>query len=128
MSGMLTCILSDFIIKLPPLLKCFTFSHESRLEKIKVFAYAKTKAQISCAVTALLISYMDSTILLLPKSEILAIFCSCTGRFVSDLVRNPEDRFSRVMPQYDMFFLPCTSTSVLNILNVSPTFIALLCL
>ena len=24
----------------------------------------------------------------------LAIFCSCTARFVSDQVRNPEDRFS----------------------------------
>ena len=24
----------------------------------------------------------------------LAIFCSCTVRFVSDLVENPEDRFS----------------------------------
>ena len=35
--------------------------------------------------------YMDSTIPLLSKSE---IFCGCTARFVSDLVRNPEDRFS----------------------------------
>ena len=34
----------------------------------------------------------DSTIPLLPKSE--AIFCGCTARFVSDLVGNPEDRFS----------------------------------
>ena len=24
----------------------------------------------------------------------LAIFCGCTARFVSELVRNPEDRFS----------------------------------
>ena len=40
--------------------------------------------------------YTDSTIPLLPKSEIkaLAIFCGCTARFVSDLVGNPEDRFS----------------------------------
>ena len=42
--------------------------------------------------------YTDSTIPLLPKSEIsnlpLAIFCGCTARFVSDLVVNPEDRFS----------------------------------
>ena len=43
--------------------------------------------------------YIDSTILLLPLSEIsclwaLAIFCGCTTRFVSDLVGNPEDRFS----------------------------------
>ena len=28
--------------------------------------------------------------------KLLALFCDCTGRFVSDLVGNPEDRFSRV--------------------------------
>ena len=42
--------------------------------------------------------YIDSTIPLLSKSEIfkpLAIFCGCTARFVSDLVGNPEDRFSQ---------------------------------
>ena len=41
--------------------------------------------------------YIDSTIPLLPKSEIfksLAIFYNCSARFVSDLVENPEDRFS----------------------------------
>ena len=42
--------------------------------------------------------YTDSTIPLLPKSEIsslrLAIFCGCSARFVSDLVGNPEYRFS----------------------------------
>ena len=41
--------------------------------------------------------YTDSTIPLLPKSEIsshLAIFYGCTARFVSDLVGNPEERFS----------------------------------
>ena len=42
--------------------------------------------------------YMDSTIPLLPKSKnykVLAIFCSCKGQFVSDLVVNPKDWFSR---------------------------------
>ena len=42
--------------------------------------------------------YTDSTIPLLPKSENfkpLAIFCGFTARFVSDLVGNPEDRFSQ---------------------------------
>ena len=42
--------------------------------------------------------YIDSTFPLLPKSKIfkpVAIFCGCTARFVSDLVGNPEDRFSR---------------------------------
>ena len=36
----------------------------------------------------------DSTIPLLPKSEILVIFSGCTAWFVSDLVGNPEDLFS----------------------------------
>ena len=38
--------------------------------------------------------FTDSTLSLLLK--LLACFCDCTGRFVSDLVGNPEDRFSRV--------------------------------
>ena len=41
--------------------------------------------------------YMDSTIPPLPKFKIskpLAIFFDCTARFVSDLVRNHEARFS----------------------------------
>ena len=41
--------------------------------------------------------YINSIIPLLSKSEIfkpLAIFCDCTARFESDLVGNPEDRFS----------------------------------
>ena len=36
--------------------------------------------------------YKDSTILLNFKP--LAIFCSCKAWFVSDLIGNPEDRFS----------------------------------
>ena len=41
--------------------------------------------------------YTDSTTPLLSESEIfksVAIFCDCPVRFVSDLVGNPEDRFS----------------------------------
>ena len=40
--------------------------------------------------------YIDSTIPLLPKSEISSVlpFCGSTARYVSDLVGNPEDRFS----------------------------------
>ena len=41
--------------------------------------------------------YIDSTIPPLPKFKIskpLAIFFDCTARFVSDLVRNHEARFS----------------------------------
>ena len=36
--------------------------------------------------------YIDSTI---PLLTALAIFCDCTGWFVSNLVGNSEDRFSR---------------------------------
>ena len=35
-----------------------------------------------------------SAILLLPKYKISSLFYDCTARFVSDQVRNPEDRFS----------------------------------
>ena len=41
--------------------------------------------------------HTDCTIPLPPNSEIsslLAIFCGCTARFLSDLVRKPEDWFS----------------------------------
>ena len=64
-----------------------------------MFAYAKTM-QISFAESdqRLCFRYTDSTIPLLPIFEIstLAIFCDCTARFVSDLVGNPEDRFSQL--------------------------------
>ena len=42
--------------------------------------------------------YTDSTTPLLPKSEISSLYASSvtvTARFVSDLVGNPEDRFSQ---------------------------------
>ena len=63
--------------------------------------YVKTKAQISWAVSAQLISpcfsYTDSTFPLLPiktqNFKPLAIFCGCTAKFVSDLVGIPKDRF-----------------------------------
>ena len=34
-------------------------------------------------------------LLLIQSFKPTAIFCGCTARFVSDLVGNPEDRFSR---------------------------------
>ena len=46
--------------------------------------------------------YSDNTIPFLLKIQNfkrLALFNDCTGRFVSDLVGNPEDRFSRVAAQ-----------------------------
>ena len=35
----------------------------------------------------------------------LIFFCDCTAQFVSDLVGNPEDRFSQDEAQIDMFII-----------------------
>ena len=66
------------------------------------FAYAKTKTQISFVATAkLIIAFVFATRIvqylyfLNPKFQAkLAILCDCTARLLSDLVGNPEDRFS----------------------------------
>ena len=58
------------------------------MRKPVFFAYGKTKAQISCVV-----DIVQSFYFLNPKCH--AYTCSCTAWFVSDLVINPEDRFSR---------------------------------
>ena len=67
----------------------------SRVVRKSVFAYAKTKTQISCALTAQLvfakIYYYPSTSYI-RNCKPLAILCGCAARFVSDLVRNPDDR------------------------------------
>ena len=64
-----------------------------------LFADGKTKAQISCMAMAKLIS----TFVFAPLTALshyflnfkpLAIFCGCTVKFVLDLARYPEDRFS----------------------------------
>ena len=74
---------------------------EPRCEKTGFLLMRKTKTQISCAVTAQLISAFVFAIRIINPStnyfrnfQPLAIFCGCTDRFVSDLVGNPEDRFS----------------------------------
>ena len=74
-------------------------SSEPRHEKTCFFAFAKTKAQISCAVTTQLISaFVFATWIVLQPLYLLnqkfQASC-CTTRFVSDLVGNPKDRFSR---------------------------------
>ena len=68
---------------------------------VRIFAYAKTKTQISFAVTAKLISaFVFATQLvqflsfLNTKFKPLAIFCGRTAWFKSDRVGNLEDRFS----------------------------------
>ena len=44
----------------------------------------------------------------------LATFCSCKDRFVSDLVGNPEDRFSRVAAQLIIIFIQIDYSGALN--------------
>ena len=64
----------------------------------QIFAYTKTKTQISCAITAELISaFVFATqiaqSLYFLNFKPLAILCGRTARFVWDLVENPEYRF-----------------------------------
>ena len=62
-----------------------------------IFAYAKTKTQISFVVTAKLISafvFATGIVQYLRNLKTLTIFCRCTAWFVSDLVGNHKDRFS----------------------------------
>ena len=69
---------------------------------MRIFAYAKTKAQISCAVTAHLISAIvfatqivhSGLFFLNTDFKPLETVCGCTAWFVLDLVGNPVDRFS----------------------------------
>ena len=58
------------------------------------FAYAKTKTQIRFTVTYI------------RNFKPLAIFCSLTAWFVSDLVGNPEDRFSDNEAHFILLHLP----------------------
>ena len=67
----------------------------------RIFAYVKTKTQISFAVTGKLISVfvfatqiVQSLYFLNPKFQVLAIFSDLAAQFMPDLVWNTEDRFS----------------------------------
>ena len=71
-----------------------------------LFAYSKTKMQISCAVTAQLIRVfifatriVQSTSSLIQNFKLLVFIYDCTDLFVSDLDRNSKDWISRVMHQ-----------------------------
>ena len=69
------------------------------MKKTLFFAYAKTKTQISCVVTAQLIcafvfAIRNPSTTVIRNFKPLAIFFGCTALFVLDLVGNPEDRFS----------------------------------
>ena len=74
----------------------------------RIFAYAKTKTQISFAVTPKLIStFVFATWIvqflyyLNPKFQASCLFCGCTARFVWDLVRNPEEPVFSQRGSYD---------------------------
>ena len=76
---------------------------EPRREENRIFAYAKTKTQISFAVTAKLISaFVFATRIVQPlyflnlKFQVSSSFSNCAARCVSDLAGNHEDRFSDV--------------------------------
>ena len=87
------------------------------------FAYANNKAQISLAVTAsLILSFVFATQIILLFTftwnltfKLLVCFIDCTGRFVSYLVGNPEDRLSRVAAQ--LFYIRDFDTNHRKITN-----------
>ena len=79
------------------------------------FAYAKTKTQISFAVTAKLISpfvfatwIVQSLYFLNPKFQASSHLLWLTAHFVSDLVGNPEDRFSHNKAHISTFKNPAS--------------------
>ena len=75
-------------------LTCHFVCYLSPLQENQQLAYVKTKAQISCAVTAQLISAFVFTtriaqfLFFLNLKFPLARFCDYTGQFVLDQVRN----------------------------------------
>ena len=102
---------------------CIHISRHIRVQSWEnlLFAYVKTKAQINTQ----LISYIDSTTLYFINFQPLAIFCGCIARFVSNLIRNPEDRFSRGEVQIDIHpnipvHIPSNNDSTRNLL-LGPT-------
>ena len=94
----LTFCIKKYSVAEHPLKTGFTaneslMTYEPCHEEFCFFAYAKKELLISCAVTTQLISaFVFATWL---NSKPLAIFCGYTAQFVSNLVRNPEDRFSQ---------------------------------
>ena len=78
------------------------------------YADAKPKAQISCAVTAQLISAFVFTTLIVQflfylYPNFLALFCDCTGGFVSDLAGTSNCYFHAKAQKY--FQLDCRMTN-----------------
>ena len=51
------------------------------------------------------------------NSSFLTCFCDCTGQSVSDLVRNREDRFSRVVAHISYVVILAVSMVVIKIIS-----------
>ena len=78
---------------------CCEISYVMRKHAFCICEYKGKEDQLHGNCTAdqhLRFCYIDSTISLLPKSEISSLepLSGCTARFVLDLVGNQEDRFS----------------------------------
>ena len=86
----------------------YKLSHAMRNQ---IFAYAKTKAQISFAAISTFVFatlIVQSLFFLNPKFQAFSLL-DCTDRFVSDLYAvygNPKDWFSRVMAQINYCSVP----------------------
>ena len=89
--------------------------HMSRVVRKPVFCICENKDADQLrgnreADQRLCFRYIDRSIPLLPKIrnfKPLSIFCGCTARFVSDLVGNPEDRFSHNRSEAHISFPNC---------------------
>ena len=75
----------------------------SRVARKHDYYLCKNKVHLTAQlISAFVFGYTDITTPPLFKTQnfkILAFFCVCIGRFVSDLVGNPDDRFSHVAAQ-----------------------------
>ena len=70
----------------------------------------RCRSAVQLADQGLCFRYMDSAIsllILIRNLKPLAIIYDCTARFVSDLFRNPEDRFSCVLAHITLYMYVC---------------------
>ena len=82
--------------------------YEPRHEKTNVMHMRKQRRRSAPLFS--LHRYNDPSTTYIRKFKPLAIFCSCTAWFVSDLVGNPEDRFSQ--NEAHMLSTSCTGSHI----------------
>ena len=87
-----------------------------------MFACAKTKTQISFAVTAQLIRAFVFPTLIVQFLFFLNQKLQASSRFVSDLVENPEDRFSRVVAKFIMVKLSHIMRKLVHCIMQNPRY------